>query len=145
MKKIYQYPLPAIFVVIITLLISCSKDGVFDPATPLNTAQSSVDSKVRPVKSGSLMLLVLPAEARPIVTVFNEDFFSKDFYLTRDGYLRIDYLPSGIYTVLVQPQNLPISNDLPVTIDNPGYANMEITGVKIANGVVTNLGVIKLH
>lgn len=146
MKKKHQYLSSFIaLVAIITLLVSCSKDQVFISRIPASTTQGSVDNRLGPVSGGSLMLLVLPQDANPIVTIVNENFISKDFYLTMDGYLRIDNIPAGIYKVSIHPQNPKVLYvDSPVTPGDPGYPDMVTGDVKIANGFVTNLGVIKL-
>jgi len=147
MKKKYQYLPPLIaLVAIITLLISCSKDRVVISKTPAGATQGLVDSRIMPVTGGSLMLLVLPGDAKPIVTIVNENFLSKDFYPGKDGYLRSDNIPAGIYKVVIHPQNPAILyGDGPVTPGDPEYPDMVISNVKIANGLVTNLGIIKLN
>ena len=145
MKKKYQYfPLIAFFA-IITLLVSCSKEQVVIDKTTASAIQGSAGSKTILSKGGSLTLMVLPQEAKPIITIVNENFSSTEFYLEKGGYLTINNVPPGIYKVIIHVQNPEVLNgDWPVTADDPGYPDMVIGSVKIASGVVTNLGVIKL-
>lgn len=147
MKKKYQYvPLLTTLIAVIFSLTSCSKEQVVNSKVPAATTQGPVDGKVFPVKGGSVMLQVLPEDANPIVTIVNENFSSKDFYIIKGGYLRLDNVPSGIYKLVIHPQNPAILyGDSPVTPDDPGYPDMVISNVKIASGVITNLGTIKLN
>lgn len=141
MKKLLQCRMAfSVLCAVIILLLSCSKDRDLTQqpgAIPDNAANAKFIAP--PKYTGSLMLMVLTPRSNPafittspdpVITITNDGFTSKDFYLLKDGYSRIDKVPAGIYTIFINAY---------------GCAGMTINDVKIANGFVTNLGTIKLE
>ena len=81
---------------------------------------------------GSLYLTVSPADVVSKIIIFNDDFSSEDFQLIGSGEFQIDNVPTGIYTVLVVP-------------NDDSYRKSQVTDVQITEAATTDIGNITLQ
>ena len=134
MKK-YFFPhlvILSTFMLIITLL-SCSKDKIIsNPGSNENsgiTANTTSSQKV--AGAGSVTGIILPVSAAVGIRIYSRYFSSDVYYYTKDGHFRFDRIPADIYTIEIL--NIKTS------------AVLEIPGVKVQGGVVTDIGRITLE
>lgn len=130
---------------LVMLLASCSKDQALlerNAATQKTLAGSVIvtnanDTRVDPVPgTGAIALVVDPAEANPMLTVYNNTWKMVTTNLIpaadrRLGYFKMENIPAGTYNVLVETQK-------------QGFRNVQIVGVVVTVGGLLNLGTVSL-
>ena len=120
------------------LATGCSKDSLQDPqnnvakAGKVNIQRAGFINPTASDVYGSLQLTAIPAEANVSVFIYNDSFYSDEYFSDGEGFVRIDNLVPGMYTVLVHPYN-------------PDYFDTEIPNVKIHENDVNDLGFVKVR
>jgi hypothetical protein len=139
MKNKYPLAIIALLFSVVTLF-SCSKDKIdpaggsagSNPALSNKSVLNTPPADLELVAPGALVLQVFPAEAKSIVTVYNEYYNSGPLAVNAiEGILRVDNLEPGIYQVLVKPNN---TSFMPSLIEN----------VVVTSDAKTDLGTIIL-
>lgn len=142
MKNKFNLASAALFIAVLFSIISCSKDKI-EPVGGNNAASNAANAgrsvpeiqqylDFDPVLSGALLMEIIPAEAKAVVTVYNDQFtYGPVAANASEGLIRFDNMEPGIYTVVIKPIN---------TI----YAPLTISDVNIVADTKTNLGKIIL-
>ncbi len=142
MKNKYHLASVALIIAVLFSVISCSKDKIepvggssadanrVSAARTIPEIQQFLDHD--PVLTGALVMEIIPADAKAVVTVYNDLFtYGPVAANATEGLIHLDNMEPGIYNVLVKPINTQ-------------YAAQLITDVNIIEDTKTNLGKIIL-
>lgn len=142
MKNKFHLASAALFIAVLFSIISCSKDKI-EPVGG-STAAANAAGTARyvpeiqqyldhdPVLSGALVMEIVPAEAKAVVIVYNDQFtYGPVAANATEGLIHLENMEPGIYTVLIRP-----INDM--------FAPMTISDVNIVADTKTDLGKIIL-
>ena len=108
---------------VVMLLANCSKEQLAgtNNAGTKNALIKPVDpAPIDPLINGAVKGFVFPADADPVIVIYNDLFFGSRVYPQPNGSFVIEDLPPDVYTVYVTP------------------ANRKYQGARIQNVVVTS-------
>jgi hypothetical protein len=120
-----------------TCIVSCSKDPVAAPLTPLPVAPKiSTDPPPPPTGPsakifGQIWGIILPQDAKAELVIYNAETTTGSFFPNRDGSFLQSYMPAGMYTLTIHP-------------NNPIYTDKKIDSIVVIPGQIVKLGKIYL-
>jgi hypothetical protein len=125
------------FALVVTLFfMSCTKDSAINSDNTTSgraiMGPIGVTDQTDVVKTGAAFVQVLPLEANPVMTLFNERYSTNTFKTDGAGNYYFFNIPAGIYTLYVHPLNA-------------GYSDYKVGGLEIKAGQKTDLGTIILQ
>lgn len=142
MKNKFHLASAALFIAVLFSIVSCSKDKI-EPLGGSNAASNGASAgrsvpEIQqyldhdPVLTGALVMEIVPADAKAVVTVYNDQFtYGPMAANATEGLIHLENMEPGIYTVLIKP-----INNL--------YAPLTIADVNIVADTKTSLGKIIL-
>ena len=113
--------------VIIVLLMACSKEAV--ESNDGNKDASAQFTGEDPKDAGSVIGIILPSEAQPVVYMFGKT--TVKIGVNADGTIAANSVPAGDYTVQIHA-------------NNPAYGDVMINDIRVEAGKTTDLGTIVL-
>jgi hypothetical protein len=128
----------AILPVFVILATGCSKDSLPEPQNnvakvgKVTAEKNDVTGPTTTDLYGSVQLTALPVDANVSVFIYDGTFYSDEYFADSNGFVRIDNLVPGLYTVLVHP-------------NNPNYSDLQIPNVKVHEVMVNDLGIVKIQ